>query len=55
MQERANHLDFDIRFEGARDVLARPHRHEYFQIQVSIHGGSQQVIGGAVRLFPRGT
>lgn len=54
MQERANHLDFDIRFEGARDVLARPHRHEYFQIQVSIHGGSQQVIGGAVRPFTAG-
>lgn len=54
MQERANHLDFDIRFEGARDVLARPHRHEYFQIQVSIHGGSQQVIGGAVRPFTTG-
>jgi AraC-like DNA-binding protein len=54
MQERANHLDFDIRFEGARDVLARPHRHEYFQIQVSTHGGSQQVIGGAVRPFTAG-
>jgi len=54
MQERANHLDFDIRFEGARDVLARPHRHEYFQIQVSVQGGSQQVIGGAVRPFGTG-
>ncbi|MDQ0045458.1 helix-turn-helix transcriptional regulator [Variovorax boronicumulans] len=54
MQERANHLDFDIRFEGARDVLARPHRHEYFQIQVSIEGGEQQLIGGAVRPFRAG-
>jgi AraC-like DNA-binding protein len=54
MQERANHLDFDIRFEGARDVLARPHRHEYFQIQVSVQGGAQQVIGGAVRPFGAG-
>ncbi|QNK71463.1 AraC family transcriptional regulator [Variovorax sp. PAMC26660] len=54
MQERANHLDFDIRFEGARDVLARPHRHEYFQIQVSIEGGAQQLIGGAVRPFHAG-
>lgn len=54
MQERANHLDFDIRFEGARDVLARPHRHEYFQIQVSIEGGDQQLIGGAVRPFRAG-
>ncbi|MFH0130504.1 AraC family transcriptional regulator [Variovorax sp. VaC1] len=54
MQERANHLDFDIRFEGARDVLASPHRHEYFQIQVSIEGGAQQLIGGAVRPFRAG-
>jgi AraC-like DNA-binding protein len=54
MQERANHLDFDIRFEGARDVLARPHRHEYFQIQVSIEGGGQQLIGGAMRPFRAG-
>jgi AraC-like DNA-binding protein len=54
MQERANHLDFDIRFEGARDVLARPHRHEYFQIQVSIAGGEQQLVGGAVRTFRAG-
>jgi AraC-like DNA-binding protein len=54
MQERADHLDFDIRFEGARDVLARPHRHEYFQIQVSVQGGSQQLIGGAVRRFSTG-
>ena len=54
MQERASHLDFDIRFEGARDVLARPHRHEYFQIQVSMEGGTQQVIGGALRPFGAG-
>lgn len=54
MQERADHLDFDVRFQGARDTLARPHRHEYFQIQVSIAGGSTQAIGGAVRPFGRG-
>lgn len=54
MQERAEHLDFDIRFEGARDVLARPHRHEYFQIQVSIEGGSEQLIGAARRPFTVG-
>ncbi|WP_296795565.1 AraC family transcriptional regulator [Variovorax sp.] len=54
MQERADHLDFDIRFEGARDVLARPHRHEYFQIQVGIEGESQQLIGGAARPFGAG-
>ncbi|MBS0341026.1 MAG: helix-turn-helix domain-containing protein, partial [Proteobacteria bacterium] len=35
-------------------VLARPHRHEYFQIQVSMEGGSQQVIGGALRPFGAG-
>src|SRR5688572_607032 len=40
--------------EGARDVLAQPLRHEYFQIQVGIEGGSQQLIGGAVRPFGGG-
>ncbi|MES2613112.1 MAG: AraC family transcriptional regulator [Pseudomonadota bacterium] len=54
MQERAEHLDFDIRFQGARDVLSRPHRHEYFQIQVSIEGGDRQVVGTATRPFTAG-
>lgn len=54
MQERADHLDFDVRLEGARDVLAKPHRHEYFQIQVGIEGGSQQFIGSALRPFGTG-
>ncbi len=55
MQERAEHLDFDIRFQGARDVLSRPHRHEYFQIQVSLEGGDRQVVGTATRSFGAGT
>lgn len=55
MQERAQHLDFDIRFQGARDVLSRPHRHEYFQIQVSLEGGDRQVVGTATRPFGAGT
>lgn len=54
MQERAQHLDFDMRFEGARDTLSQPHQHEYFQIQVSLDGGTQQHIGAAVRPFTRG-
>lgn len=54
MQERAEYLDFDIRFQGARDVLSRPHRHEYFQIQVSIEGGDRQVVGTATRPFTAG-
>lgn len=54
MQERAEHLDFDIRFQGARDVLSRPHRHEYFQIQVSLEGGDRQVVGSANRPFTAG-
>ena len=51
MHERADHLDFDIRFQGARNELTLPHRHAYFQIQVGIEGQSQQAIGGAVRPF----
>ncbi len=54
MQERADHLDFDIRFQGARNPLVQPHRHEYFQIQVGIQGDSNQSIGGAVRPFGAG-
>lgn len=51
MHERADHLDFDIRFQGARNELTLPHRHAYFQIQVGIEGSSQQAIGGEVRPF----
>ena len=55
MHERAEHLDFDIRFQGARNELTQPHRHGYFQIQVGLEGDSQQAIGAAVRPFGRGT
>jgi len=53
MHERADHPDFDIRFQGARDELVAPHRHGYFQIQVGLEGATRQVIGGAVRAFGR--
>lgn len=51
MQERADYPDFDIRLQGKRNVLAQPHRHEYFQIQFGIDGASVQSIGGATRPF----
>ena len=54
MSERAEHLDFDIRDQTVRPALDRPHRHEYFQIQVNLAGDSRQQIGGAVRRFARG-
>jgi len=54
MGERANHPDFDIRFQGARDELTQVHRHDYFQIQVGLEGETSQAIGGAVRPFGRG-
>lgn len=54
MDERANHPDFDIRFQGARDELKQVHRHDYFQIQVGLEGETSQAIGGAVRPFGRG-
>ncbi len=54
MSERAGHLDFDIRDQTVRPALSRPHRHEYFQIQVNLAGESRQQIGGAIRRFARG-
>ena len=55
MAERANHLDFDIREQLVRPPLLRPHRHDYFQIQVSLQGDGEQTVGASVRPFGRGT
>ncbi|MDQ8031253.1 helix-turn-helix domain-containing protein [Bordetella genomosp. 1] len=55
MAERAAYFDFDIRRQLVRDPLAQPHRHDYFQIQVSLAGEAQQSIGGTVRPFGPGT
>src|SRR4051812_2407949 len=55
MAERASHLEFDIRDQGAREPLRQPHRHEYFQIMVTLEGSAQQTIGGAVRPVQAGT
>jgi AraC-like DNA-binding protein len=54
MSERADHLDFDIRSQLVRPPLIRPHRHEYFQIQVSLQGDTEQNVAGTVRPFKRG-
>jgi len=54
MHERADHPDFDIRFQGARAELTLPHRHAYFQIQVGLEGSTRQSIGAAVRPFGAG-
>lgn len=54
MFERADHLDFDIRSQLARPPLVRPHRHEYFQIQISLQGDTEQNVAGTVRPFRRG-
>jgi AraC-like DNA-binding protein len=54
MSERADHLDFDIRSQLVRPPLVRPHRHEYFQIQVSLQGDTEQNVAGTVRPFRRG-
>jgi AraC-like DNA-binding protein len=55
MAERASHLEFDIRDQAARAPLTRPHRHEYFQILITLDGSAQQTIGGAVRPVQPGT
>ncbi|MFL6676645.1 MAG: AraC family transcriptional regulator [Massilia sp.] len=55
MAERASYLEFDIRDQAAREPLSRPHRHEYFQILVTLEGHARQTIGGAVRPVQPGT
>jgi AraC-like DNA-binding protein len=55
MAERASHLEFDIRDQAARAPLTRPHRHEYFQILITLDGSGQQTIGGSVRPVQPGT
>ena len=54
MSERADHLDFDIRSQLVRPPLVRPHRHEYFQIQINLQGDTEQNVAGTVRPFRRG-
>lgn len=54
MVERADNLDFDIRSQLVRPPLVRPHRHEYFQIQICLQGDSEQNVAGTVRPFRRG-
>jgi AraC-like DNA-binding protein len=55
MSERASFLEFDIRDQNARAPLTRPHRHEYFQILITLEGAAQQTIGGSVRLVKPGS
>jgi AraC-like DNA-binding protein len=54
MAERSEHLDFEIRREGMRQPLERPHRHEYFQIQFNVEGATQQYLGAVERPFEPG-
>ena len=54
MSERADNLDFDIRSQLVRPPLVKPHRHEYFQIQISLQGDTEQTVAGTVRPFKRG-
>lgn len=55
MGERADHLEFDIRDQSIREPVTRPHRHEYFQLMVTLDGSAMQTVGGAVRPVGRGT
>lgn len=55
MSERAKHLDFDIRDSSERPPLLTPHRHAYFQIQVSLEGEAEHTVGASVRPFASGT
>jgi AraC-like DNA-binding protein len=51
MHERADRLDFEIRFQGHRNELSEPHKHNYFQIQIGLEGNTSQSIGAAIRPF----
>ncbi|MFL6672717.1 MAG: AraC family transcriptional regulator [Massilia sp.] len=55
MEERAEYREFDIRDQSVREPLTRPHRHEYFQIMVTLDGAGEQTIGGSVRPVKPGT
>jgi len=55
MAERARHLDFDVRDQSVRQQLTEPHRHEYFQIFVTLRGEATHTVGGAVRRVGPGT
>ena len=54
MSERADYPDFDIRSQLVRPPLIRLHRHEYFQIQISLQGDTEQNVAGTLRSFRRG-
>jgi AraC-like DNA-binding protein len=55
MEERSEHREFDIRDQNVRAPLTQPHRHDYFQIMVTLEGTAHQTIGGAVRPLRPGT
>jgi AraC-like DNA-binding protein len=54
MSERSDTLDFYIRDETERKPLTRPHRHDYFQIQINLGGDTTQQVGNTTRSFRRG-
>jgi AraC-like DNA-binding protein len=49
MAQRAANLDFGIRDGEGLPAIREPHRHEYFQIQVTLAGHTQHRIGAASR------
>jgi len=55
MAERASHADFGIRDQNTALPNPAPHRHEYFQIHVQLHGATQHFLGGVSRPVQPGT
>ena len=49
MAQRAANLDFGIRDEQGLPAIQEPHRHEYFQIQVTLEGHTRHRIGATSR------
>lgn len=54
MQQRSERPDFYIRDQQARPAETRPHRHEYFQIQINLGADTVQHIGTIERPLPYG-
>lgn len=55
MHQRSDRPDFYIRDQSERPAIIKPHRHDYFQIQINLGGDTVQHIGAAVRPFAHRT
>ena len=55
MSERGASPDFGIHREGGTSRIEHAHRHEYFQVQLNLHGETVQHIGAVTRPLSSGS